>query len=291
MPSFALAISLFVLSQSALLVRLAKGASALDIGFWRMTMAIPMLLLVGALQGRLGEIMRVNRRQLAWLALTGFCLYLHWYAWFLAVQTTALANAMVLFAMSPLWTALGAWLFFREPFHRRHAFALACCFFGVCLIFRDSLSFNPERLRGDCLGFLASILFSAYVLVGKGIRRQLGNVPFTVIAYSLCGLMFFATLLLTGKFHADFQPQAWWALLGLAVGPTLLGHALFTYCLEYFNVNLMNILILTEPVIGSATAFWILGEAFTAGAVGGFTLVSVGMFGLFVPALLRKAAR
>jgi drug/metabolite transporter (DMT)-like permease len=291
MPSVALAISLFVLSQSALLVRLAKGASALDIGFWRMTMAIPLLFAVGALQGKLSELTRVTRRQIAWLAVTGFFLYLHWFTWFLAVQTTSLANAMVLFAMSPLWTALGAWIFFREPFHRRHAFALACCFFGVSLIFRDSLSFNPERLRGDCLGFMASILFSAYVLVGKGIRRQLGNLPFTLIAYSFCGLMFLATLLLTGKLHADFEPQAWWALAGLAVGPTLLGHALFTYCLEYFNVNLMNILILIEPVIGSATAFLVLGEAFSAGAVGGFSLVCVGMLGLFVPALARKAAR
>jgi drug/metabolite transporter (DMT)-like permease len=291
MPSFALAVSLVVLSQSALLVRLAQGASALDIGFWRMAMAIPILLLVGAVQGKLGELRRVNRRQLTALACCGFFLYLHWYTWFLAVQTTALANAMVLFAMSPLWTALGAWLFYREPFHRRHGFALACCFFGVCLLFRDSLSFNPARLRGDCLGFLASILFSAYVLVGKGIRRQLGNLPLTVISYSVCGLLFLATLLVMRKLHADFLPNTWVMLAALALGPTLFGHALFTYCLEYFNVNLMNILILTEPVIGSATAFWVLGEAFTAGAIGGFVLVSVGMLGLFVPALVRKVGR
>lgn len=291
MPAVALAVSLFVLSQSALLVRLAKGASAVDIGFWRMTMAIPLLVIVGAAQGRLGELRRVHPRQLRALALCGLCLYLHWYTWFFSVQTTTLANAMVLFAMSPLWTALGAWLFYREPFYRRHAFALACCFLGVCLIFRDSLNFNPERLRGDCLGFLSSILFSAYVLVGKGIRRQLGNLPLTVISYSLCGLMFLATLVFTGTFHSDFTPHTWWALAGLAVGPTLLGHALFTYCLEYFNVNLMNILILTEPVIGSVAAFWVLGEAFTAGAIGGFTLVCAGMLGLFAPALLRRVSR
>ncbi|MGZ3686406.1 MAG: DMT family transporter, partial [Bdellovibrionota bacterium] len=234
------------------------------------------------------ELRGIRARQLGALFLCGACLFFHWWTWFLAVQTTSLANAMVLFAMSPLFTAIGAWIFFREPFGRRHAFALACCFFGVCLIFRDSLEFVPAHLRGDILGFVASMLFSAYVLVGKGIRRGLGNMPFTVVAYFFCGLLFFLMLLFTGKLHADFSVPTWGALLGLAIGPTLLGHALFTYCLQYFNVNLMNILILTEPVLGSLAAFWILGESFSRGAILGFVAVTVGMLGLFLPDLARR---
>lgn len=287
MPAFALAVSLFVLSQSALLVRLAKDASALDIGFWRMLIAVPMLVAIGAGQGSLRELPRLRPRQLGALALCGLCLYLHWWTWFVAVQTTALANAMVLFAMSPLFTALGAWAFFREPFERRHGVALLFCFAGVCILFRDTLNLEPAHLRGDALGFVASLLFSLYVLLGKGIRRDLGNIPFTVVTYGACGLLFFLTLLARRELHAGFGGPTWLALLGLAVGPTLLGHALFTYCLQHFNVNLMNILILTEPVLGSVVAYWVLGESFTAGVVVGFATVCAGILALFLPTLAR----
>jgi drug/metabolite transporter (DMT)-like permease len=291
MPAFTLAVSLLVLSQSALLVRLASGASALDIGFWRMAVAVPVLLLVAAAQGRLGELRRLGSRRTAALLLCGACLFLHWLTWFLAVRATVLANAMVLFAISPVFTAAGAWLFFREPFTRRHGVALAFCLLGVWLIFRDSFGFNPARFRGDCLGLLASLLFSAYVLMGKGIRRELGNLPFTVVVYSSCGALFALVLLARGELHAGFTPGTWAALLGLAVGPTLLGHALFTYCLQFYNVNLMNILILTEPVLGSLGAYYVLGERFTPAVIAGFLTVCVGMAVLFLPGLApRKRA-
>jgi drug/metabolite transporter (DMT)-like permease len=290
MPVLSLTVSLFVLSQSALLVRLAKTASALDIGFWRMAMAIPVLLLLGAAQGHLREIRALKSKQVLSLALCGLCLFLHWWTWFLAVQTTALANAMVLFAISPVFTAIGAWFFFREPFERRHGVALGCCFLGVYFIFRDSITFTPNHIRGDMLGFLSSIFFSAYVLMGKGIRRETGNVPFTIVAYAFCGLLFFAALTFRGELHADFGEATWLAILGLAVGPTLLGHALFTYCLQFFNVNFLNISILTEPVFGSFVAYWVLGETFGTGALIGFMTICAGVLALFAPALVRAKA-
>ncbi|MGL1080524.1 hypothetical protein ACSTLI_23535, partial [Vibrio parahaemolyticus] len=68
------------------------------------------------------------------------------------------------------------------------------------------------------------------------VRRGLDNVPFAIATYAACGLMFLVVLGTTGALRADFAPATWGAIVALAVGPTLLGHALFTWCLEYFNV-------------------------------------------------------
>ncbi len=288
MPSLALALSLFVLSQSALLVKLAH-ASALEIGLWRMVMALPILLILNI--KNLRELGQLRPRRLGALALCGLCLYAHWFTWFLSVQKTALANAMVLFAVSPLFTAVGAWAFFREPFTKRHGIALALCLAGVVLVFRDSLHFEPARLEGDILGLLASLLFSAYVLMGKGIRRDLKNLPFTIVTYSSCAVFFALTLGFQGGLHAQFDRQTWWMFALLAIGPTLLGHALFTYCLQFFNVNLMNILILTEPVLGSVVAYFVLREPITSGVLLGFLTISAGVLSLFLPALAQARAR
>ena len=288
MPAFALALSLFVLSQSALLVKLA-ATSALNIGLWRMVFALPVLAALGAQRGSLGELPRLSARQAWMLLLCGLCLFAHWWTWFLSVQKTALANCMVIFAISPLFTAAGAWLFYKEPLRTRHAIAMILCFLGVYFVFRHSMRIEPDHVVGDLLGVAASILFSLYVLVGKGIRRGLSNVPFTIATYSSCAFFFLIVLAARGELTIQFPAPTWLAFFLLAMGPTILGHALFTYCLQHFNVNLMNILVLTEPIIGIGTAYLVLGEGITPGAAIGFFAISTGVSVLFVPALLQRA--
>jgi len=282
MPALALAVSLLVLSHSGIFIRFAQ-ADALAIGFWRMAMVLPLLLLLVFFSGQWKFVVSLPRRQWAGIFLCGLCLFTHWWAWFLAVQKTALANSMVFFAISPVFTAIGAWFFFRERIHRRHLVALLCCFLGVVVLFQGSLKLDPAQITGDILGILASILFSAYVLVSKGVRARLPNLPFTLLTYSFSGLLFFVMMKVFSLPVAGYDAQTWWAFAALAVGPTLLGHALFTYCLPFFNVNVMNILLLTEPVIASLSAYFILSESITAHQGLGFAAICLGVLVLFVP--------
>ena len=282
MPALALTVSLVVLSHSGIFIRYCN-ADAAAIGFWRMAIAVPLLFLMVLGQGQWGKVTGLRGRQWTALAGCGFALFSHWWAWFVAVQLTSLANSMVLFAISPLFTALGAWLFFRERMTARHAVALVFCFAGVVALFRGSLALEPAHLKGDLLGLLASLLFSAYVLVSKGIRRELENLPFTLVTYSAAGLFFLALMAGKGLPFFAYDRTTWLAYLALAFGPTLLGHALFTWCLQFFNVNLMNILILSEPVIASASAWLLFQEPLTGHQAAGFVFISLGVFALFVP--------
>ncbi len=287
MPALYLAISLIVISHSGILIRFAE-ANALAIGFFRMALVVPCLFVMLLLNGQLALVPKLRRRQWGGLLLCGFFLFTHWYTWFLAVQRTALANSMVLFAVSPVFTALGAWLFFREKITVRHIVALVCCFAGVVALFQGSLSLKPEQLTGDLLGFAAALLFSGYVLVSKGVRSTLANLPFTFVTYSFSGLFFLVAMQFVQVPLTGYSSTTWLAFAALAAGPTLLGHALFTYCLQFFNVNLMNILILTEPVIASISAYLILSEPLTLHQGIGFAVISLGVFVLFVP--WKKAA-
>lgn len=290
MPALALTISLVVLSHSGIFIRFCE-ADAVAIGFWRMAIAVPMLAAMTLKAGQWGRVRGLRRRQVAALGACGFFLFSHWWSWFLAVQNTSLANTMVLFAISPLFTAVGAWAFFRERVTARHAVALLFCFAGVLVLFRGSLTLEPAHLRGDLLGLVASVLFSAYVLVSKGIRRELENLPFTFVTYSCAGLFFLALLAVRGLPLLSYPPGTWAAFFALAFGPTLLGHALFTWCLQFYNVNLMNIVILSEPVIASISAWIFLREPLTAHQAGGFAFISLGVLALFVPWKKKRLAR
>ena len=74
-----------------------------------------------------------------------------------------------------------------------------------------------------------------------------------------------------------YNQTTWLAYLGLAFGSTLMGHALFTYCLQYFNINFMSIITLSEPIISALSAYLIFSEKITADGILGFTLVAVGV--------------
>jgi drug/metabolite transporter (DMT)-like permease len=287
MPAFALTVSLLVLSHSGIFIRLAQ-ADAVAIGFWRMAMVTPVLLLMVLWQGQWRLVKGLKPRQWAGLFLCGFCLFVHWWAWFLAVQKTTLANSMVLFAISPLFTSLGAWAFFGEKISRRHLIALVFCFAGILALFSGSLRLDSSKLEGDALGMLASIFFSAYVLASKGARAKLANLPFTLVTYSFSGLLFLSLMGALSVPIGGYGTQTWLAFAALAVGPTLLGHALFTYCMQFFNVSLMNILILTEPVIASFSAYLIFREPITIHQALGFLAIAAGVCALFLP-VRRKA--
>lgn len=290
MPIALLLTSLFVLSQSALFIRLAQ-APAEALGFWRMAIALPVLLGYLVWHKRLADLGHLTRRQWGSLALCGFFLFTHFYTWFLSVQMTTVANSMILFSSNPLFTALGAWLFFGEPVRRRHLVAIGLCMAGLFFMVRDSLSLNHEHLVGDLWGLACSLLFSAYILVSKGLRHRLHNLPFAFSTYGFVCLYFLGAMLVTGTPFFAYPWKAWIGFSGLAFGSTLLGHSLFTYCLQFFNVNLMSISTLAEPMISALTAYLLLGEPITDGAVVGFVFVAAGIVVLYLPYLTKALRR
>lgn len=291
MPVALLLTSLFVLSQSAIFIRLAQ-APAPAIGFWRMIIALPVLAGFLFYHRRARDLLLLSLRQWASLALCGLFLFTHFYTWFLSVQMTSVANSMIIFSSNPLYTAIGAWLFFGERIHARHMGALALCFAGLYFMVRDSLSLSHEHFIGDLWGLACALLFSAYILVSKGIRHHLHNLPFAFSTYSFVAVYFFVVMLVLGIPFFGYSGRTWIGFIGLAFGSTLLGHSLFTYCLQFFNVNLMSISTLAEPMFTALSAYLFFGEPVGQGAVIGFLFVTAGIVVLYLPylrGLLKRA--
>ena len=288
MPIFTLALSLLVLSQSAIFVRTA-AAHAVAIGFWRMAIAVPVLGLLLLWRGHWPALRNLKRGQWMLLTLCGFFLFAHFYTWFLSAQRTSLAHSMILFCTNPLYTAIGAYFFFGERATLRHLVALALCFAGICFLLSDKG--GAATLEGDLLGVACAVLFSAYVLVSKGLRAKLDNIPFAFVTYTACLAFFFAAMLAAGLPFFDYEPKAWASFAALAFGSTLLGHSLFTYCLHFFHVNLLSISTLVEPVFTAISAYYLFGEPITEAGIFGFGLVGVGILALYFPYLRSRFKR
>ena len=272
MHTLALIISLVVLSHSAIFIRFA-AASAIAIGFWRLVISLPVLGFFLLAKGE--KIPDFKKDRGIAIIACAFFLFLHWYTWFLSVQKTSVANSMVLFSLNPIFTAVGAWIFFKERIRYRHVFSMLCCMVGVYFLVRKNL--GTSNIAGDIYGLFCSMFFSGYILISKRIRKYTGNLPFTFFTYTCSSLFFLLLMVWKGIPFLGYNQTTWLAYLGLAFGSTLMGHALFTYCLQYFNINFMSIITLSEPIISALSAYLIFSEKITADGILGFTLVAVGV--------------
>ena len=188
---------------------------------------------------------------------------------------------MILFCANPLFTAIGAWIFFGEKAGPRHALAILLCFAGIYCLLSEEAAIHS--LEGDLLGIACSILFSAYVLMSKGLRRHVQNVPFALVTYSFVTLYFFGAVIALDLPFVGYSEKTWASFVALAFGSTLLGHSLFTQCLQYFPVNFLSIATMVEPALTAVSGYFLFGEAVTKAGMVGFVLVALGILSLFIP--------
>lgn len=284
--------AIVILSQAGTLIRFAE-ADSLAICFWRLLMAAALLFPLAFNRRRALE--RLERRDWFHLGLCGFFLFAHFYFFFRSVQETTVAVSTMLFTLSPVSTAIGAYVFFRERISLHLVLACALGITGVAVLFGENLlAPNPDHplaLRGDIWGVLAAVCFSGYILTGKHIRTRLPNVVFTFAIYSQTAIYAAAAMWLWRVPFTGYSRTTWIAYGALAIFPTLLGHAIFTYCLNYMNVNFMSCMILIEPMLAAIAAKFLFNEDLTAFATVGFLFTVAAVIVLYWESLIALVRR
>lgn len=281
-------IALFGLSQSANLVKMAQAPIEV-LGFWRLFFCA-LLFLPWALRFKsLRPLFQADRRHDLWMGLiSGTFFFLHLWTFFYASKNTSIANCMIIFSINPLFTAAGAYLFFGEKFTPRLAMAYVLAFFGIYWLVSHSVHFDQGLVKGDLMALLSALLVSVYLLSGKKLRHSLDNPSFSVFIYSVCAFWFGVTALLRGIEFTGYETNTWWAIAGLVVIPTLLGHSLFMYLIKYMNINLMTCGKLIEPVMSSMVAWILFKEHLKTSTWIAFIFTSASVLVLFAPWSILK---
>lgn len=266
-----LAAAVLCLSLPALLIRYA-AAPIEAIGFWRLAIACAAL-----------APFAWKRRQ-AWTekkaratALAAACFFLHLWTFTWAVRHTTVANLMLAFSTHPLWTGVGAWLLFGERLGRREMSGMALAGFGMAILFGGSARLGGAGLAGDLSALASAILFSGWVLAGRGVRRGLDNVSFLLGAYGVAAVLFLALGAARGAPMTGYPAGTWAALAGLAFAVSLGGHGLFTYLLNEYGVVALSCAKLVEPVLAALGAFVLFGEPLSPRLGAAFVLVAAGV--------------
>ena len=259
LPIAFVAFAVVAVSHGAIFARMA-AAPALAIAAWRLTIAAAIVAL--ALPWYWQSLRSTMTRAAGFATLgASACLALHFATWISSLNYTSVSNSVILVNTSPIWVALFGWLSGTDRLTPRTLGAIAVAVAGAAIIGAGGDGAVAGSVRGDLLALAGGAAMGGYLLFARVARLQLPLLPYLACCYTAAAAMLWALALASGAAMRGYASRTWWALLGIAIIPQLLGHCSYNWSLLFLHPSTVSVTLLGEGIVGSALAFIYFGEA------------------------------
>lgn len=189
--------------------------------------------------------------------------------------------AAVIVATIPLISPVVAWHFYKERVSWMNAVGLLFSFMGVgMVVLNGSFRLDASPL-GVGLEFIAVFAAIAYSIVLRNLVGRYNTL--TIIVYqNIIGVVLFLPIWLVVDFNSfmqrPFHPEAFRAIILLAVFASTLAFVFFTQSIRQIGVNRSNTFINLIPVFVAILSFIILKEELGLQKIAGIVVVVAGLF-------------
>ncbi len=208
----------------------------------------------------------------------GLILFLHFWTWFAGLKEVTVSLCATIFAVNPIFSALLGAVILKEEFKKRYFLSLILAIGGVIYSTLGDTLFTRAEIpgvyssKGVILIMVSSFLYALYMVLSKFMRRSLSNGAFTIVLNATAFVWAFGFLSflsftpespsLITTYQEGLNPTTIFALLGVVLGPSILGHTLMIYSLPFFNINFVGILKLLSPISASIIGVIIFKDQF-----------------------------
>ena len=256
-------------------VRLADSGP-ISAGFWRLTLAIPLLALLAWRNGQaLGGFGKAT-----WLTIVaaGVLFALDLASWNIGIGLTRLGNA-TLFGNSGSVILMGWGIVMTRRLPRRfEALGILSALAGAAILMGRSLEIDSHSLVGDLFCILAGFLYGFYILLLQNARTRLGS--WSLLTWSsLAGApVLLALALWQGEpVWPGSAGSGWWPLIALALLSQVIGQGLMVFALKHFTPLIVGLTLLTQPVVAVVVGWFVFGEALVPLDFAGMALVGAAL--------------
>lgn len=216
-----------------------------------------------------------QQRAIAWSALAGFFLAMHFICFFLAMRYTSVATGTALTALQPIFAAI----FFKVRggvIPSRAWSGMLIAFFSVALITGIDLQISLRNFVGDLLAILGAALSAGYVLIGSKAQQKLTTSTYTTVCYLTCAVTGLVIAIASGSELFNFQARQWWLVLALIIGAQFLGHTMFNMTLSRVSPVIVSLVVFFEVPVSAIIAFIWLDQIPAAGIIPGIIGLLIG---------------
>jgi drug/metabolite transporter (DMT)-like permease len=256
-----------LISFSGIFVKLSEvGPTAT--GFYRMALALPCFLLWmqrdAATRSDPGFIPQ-DRRAMLLAMLAGVALAADLIAWHWCLHMTTVATATLLGNTTPIWVALGGFLFLHERFRPLFLIGLALAMLGTWgLIAGGTKPVDIKDVFVLGLGLFTGLAYACYFRFGTAARQR---------GFSTAQVMFWGSLaativllpvaLATEDAVIPQNLHAWVVVFALAFLSQVLGQSSINWAMGHLPAAFSSLTLLMNPMFAAICAWPILGEALT----------------------------
>ena len=288
----ALLFAILAVSTASIFIKFAQeDAPSLVIAALRLTLASLVLAPIALTRHR-AELRGLTRTDLMLGLLSGLFLSIHFATWITSLEYTTIASSVVLVSTGPLWVALLAPVFLREPLTRPILIGMALALVGGIVIgMSDSCAWNNgiscpsldqvlhgRALLGNFLALTGALMVAGYLMIGRKLRIKISLVPYVFLVYSTAAICLLAFMLIAGESPFGYTPITYLWILLLALIPQLIGHSTYNWALAHLPAAFVAITTLGEPIGSAILAYFILQETPTAAVLTGGALILIGIY-------------
>ena len=169
-----------------------------------------------------------------------------------AVKTTTVANVVIIFSTAALFSALFAYLFYREKISKNIIYASFFMFIGLFIIFNDKLEIGS--IKGNIYALLCTAFFAtSYVILSK--YKEMNRViltAFSGISLSCISIFFCENLAI------DLKTLTIVMTMGLLISPisrVLIGNGAI-----YISASEVSLLMIIETMMAPVWVWIFLNE-------------------------------
>ena len=169
-----------------------------------------------------------------------------------AVKTTTVANVVIIFSTAALFSALFAYLFYREKITKNIIIASFFMFVGLFIIFNDKLEIGS--IEGNiyallCTAFFATsyVILSRYKDMDRFILTAFSGLALSMIAFFFCD-----------DLSIDFKTLAVVMIMGLLISP--ISRVLLGTGAKYISASEVSLLMIIETIMAPIWVWIFLNE-------------------------------
>jgi drug/metabolite transporter (DMT)-like permease len=273
----ALVVGNLVLALGPWMVRLADVGPVAS-GFWRLGLAVPLLLLLARHQA--GPQIAPNRGLVVLLSIAGLFFAADLASWHVGIRMTKLANASLFGNSSSIFLVVYGFLRLKRLPRPVQGIAIACAAIGAGLLLGSSWELSPEHFTGDLFTMLAGLFYTFYLIVVDRARKVMKPMPVLAIATTAGALPLLLFALLVGD---QVTPHNWAPLVLLALGSQVIGQGLVVYGVGYLSPVVVGIGLLAQPVGGALIGRLAYGETMSAADIAGAVLIAAALVLIRLP--------
>ncbi|MCB1450101.1 MAG: DMT family transporter [Nitratireductor sp.] len=227
--------------------------------FWRVTLALPILLLWAWLETRSDN----RPLRLRWpvpILLSGLFFAGDLTFWHLAITHTTMANATLMSCLAPVWVLVLSSTFIGEKVPRRSFLGLAICLCGAALLIGSSYRIDPSRLVGDIYGIITSLFFGLYFLAIRVGRRSMNSGELTFASTTVTAIALLMVAVVSGNAFLPQTPSGYASLLSLGMISHAGGQGLLAVALGSLSAAFSSLVIFLEAVAAAFFGWAIFNE-------------------------------